>query len=119
MREVPGLVALGRKYTSRGLNVLFFPCNQFCNEEPGTAAEIASFYVGQHGLPASSLFERADVNGPETQPTYKFLRSADGGAPIDWNFTKFLVGRDGRVLKRYGQGTKPDFFDAHMPAWLE
>lgn len=115
---MPGLVALGAKYADRGLMLLFFPCNQFCSEEPGTAAEIAQFYCGRHGLPASSLMERNDVNGPGTQPAYKFLRSADGGAAIDWNFTKFVVGRDGRVKKRFGQSTKPDVLDAQMPGWL-
>ena len=122
MQEVPGLIALGRKYSDAGLRLLFFPCNQFCSEEPDTAAEIAEFYVGQHGLPASSLMERADVNGPHTQPVYKFLRSgalgpsADGA--IEWNFTKFVIGRDGQVLKRYGQDAKPQFFDEQLPGWL-
>jgi glutathione peroxidase len=119
---VPGLIALGRKYADHGLCLLFFPCNQFCSEEPGSAAEISAFYVDRHGLPASSLMERADVNGPRTQDAYKFLRSADGGGTadgaIEWNFTKFVVGRDGQVLGRYPQGAKPPFFDQHMPAWL-
>ena len=115
---MPGLIALGRKYAERGLQLLFFPCNQFCSEEPGTAAEISAFYVDQHGLPASSLMERADVNGPHTQDVYKFLRGATDGAPIEWNFTKFVVGRDGQVLKRYGQEVKPDFLDEQLPAWL-
>ena len=118
---MPGLIALGQKYADRGLSLLFFPCNQFCSEEPGSAAEIAAFYVGRHGLPASSLMERADVNGPHTQDTYKFLRSADRGGTgeaIEWNFTKFVVGRDGQVLARYGQQAKPEFLEQQMPAWL-
>jgi len=119
---VPGLIELGRKYADRGLRVLFFPCNQFCSEEPGSAAEISAFYVDQHGLPASSLMERADVNGPHTQDVYKFLRSADLGGvatgAIEWNFTKFVIGRDGQVLKRYGQGVKPNYLDEQLPAWL-
>jgi glutathione peroxidase len=122
---VPGLIALGRKYADRGLRLLFFPCNQFCAEEPGTAAEIAAFYVGQHGLPASSLMERGDVNGSETQAVYKFLRAAPldentdvAGGEIEWNFTKFIVGRDGQVLRRYGQEVKPDFLDERLPALL-
>ncbi len=122
MKEVPGLIALGRKYADRGLRLLFCPCNQFCSEEPGTAAEIAAFYVDQHGLPAESLMERADVNGPDTQDIYKFLRAADRGGTadgaIEWNFTKFVVGRDGQVLGRFGQEVKPDFFDARLPEWL-
>ena len=122
MREVPGLIALQRKYADRGLRILFFPCNQFCSEEPGTAAEISEFYVSQHGLPASSLMERADVNGPLTQDVYKFLRSAERGeatdGAIEWNFTKFIVGRDGQVVGRYGQSVKPDFLDKQLPVWL-
>ena len=63
--------------------------------------------------------ERVDVNGPHTQDVYTFLRSADlAHAPIEWNFTKFVVGRDGKVLKRYGQAAKPEFFDEHLPSWL-
>ena len=62
--------------------------------------------------------ERADVNGPGTQEVYKFLRSATNGAPIDWNFTKFVVGRDGQVLKQFGQEVKPDVLDKHLPTWL-
>jgi len=120
--EVPGLIALGRKYADRGLRLLFFPCNQFCSEEPGTAAEISAFYVSHHGLPAPCLMERADVNGPNTQEVYKFLRNADRGGSadgsIEWNFTKFVVGRDGQVLKRYPQAVKPESLDAQLPQWL-
>ena len=89
---MPGLIALGSRYSDRGLRLLFFPCNQFCSEEPGTAAEIAAFYVGEHGLPAPCLMDRIDVNGSNTHEVYQFLRSADlGGEPngeIEWNFTK-------------------------------
>ena len=113
---MPGLIALGRKYADQGLRLLFFPCNQFCSEEPGTAAEIAAFYVQQHGLPASSLMERADVNGPHTQPVYQFLKS--GGADIEWNFTKFVVGRDGQVVARHGQAVKPPQLEAQLEAYL-
>ena len=113
---MPGLIELGRKYADRGLRLLFFPCNQFCSEEPGTAADIAAFYVTQHGLPASSLMERIDVNGANTHGVYKFLKGA--GDEIEWNFSKFVVGRDGQVLKRYGQATKPAFLDKQCPTWL-
>lgn len=118
---MPGLVALGRKYADAGLTVLFFPCNQFADEEPGSAAEIAAFYVERHGLPAASLMERADVNGPNTQDAYTFLRNSPkggAGAPIEWNFSKFVVGRDGQVLERYPQAVNPDYLDEQMPGWL-
>lgn len=72
--------------------VLFFPCNQFCDEEPGSAAEIKAFYVDEHGLPAACLMERGDVNGDDTQDVYQFLRSAQlpnqtNAEPIEWNFS--------------------------------
>ena len=118
---MPGLIELGRKYADHGLRLLFFPCNQFCSEEPGSPEEIAAFY-GKHGLPASSLMERADVNGPHTQPVYSFLKSAElAGAPsgdIEWNFTKFVVGRDGQVHKRFGQAVKPDQLEEQLLACL-
>jgi glutathione peroxidase len=117
VREVPGLVALGRKYHPQ-LQVLFFPCNQFCDEEPGSADEIRAFYCGVHGLPASWLMERNDVNGPRTQQAYKFLRGSSDGKRVDWNFTKFVVGRDGQVIGSYPQGVLPAFFDERMPGWL-
>ena len=122
MREVPGLIALGTKYFDRGLRLLFFPCNQFCSEEPGSSAEIAAFYVGKHGLPASSLMERVEVNGPQTHDVYKFLRGAAlagaANGAIEWNFTKFLVGRDGQVRQRFGQGVKPPSLEEMLPACL-
>ena len=114
---MPGLIELGRKYADKGLQLLFFPCNQFCSEEPGTAADIAEFYVGQHGFPKASLMERVDVNGANTHDVYKFLKRS--GEPIEWNFSKFVVGRDGQVRERFGQGTKPKFLDARLPGWLE
>lgn len=120
---MPGLVALGTKHADRGLRLLFFPCNQFCSEEPGTAADIKAFYVDKHGLPAESLMERADVNGPDTQSVYKWLKgaTADAAPPdgeIEWNFTKFVVGRDGKVLQRFGQEVKPPFLDQQLTTWL-
>ena len=116
---MPGLIALGKKYEDSGLRLLFFPCNQFCSEEPGSAADIANFYVGKHGLPASSLMERIDVNGPNTHDVYRFLKAAPpSDGEIEWNFSKFVVGRDGQVLKRFGQAVKPDYLDKQLPAWL-
>ena len=115
--EVPGLIELGKKHEGKGLQLLFFPCNQFCQEEPGTAEEIANFYVRQHGLPASWLMERADVNGPDTQPTYVFLKNGLPGE-IEWNFSKFIVGRDGLVLARFGQNVKPAELEEKILTWL-
>lgn len=116
MREVPGLIALEKKYRDLGLKLLFFPCNQFASEEPGSPADIRAFYVDKHNLPASCLMERIDVNGPNTHDVYKFLR---GDVDIEWNFTKFVVGRDGQMLGRYAQSAKPAFFDEQLPVWLK
>ena len=118
---MPGLVALGHKYADAGFAILFFPCNQFCAEEPGSAAEIAAFYVNKHGLPASSLMERGDVNGPNTQDTYRFLRGSEAGgsgAAIEWNFSKFIVGRDGQVVARFPQAVTPGYLDEQLAGWL-
>ena len=73
--------------------------------------------INKHGLPATSLMERADVNGPDTQPVYKFLKSAKPG-DIEWNFSKFVVGRDGQVLERFGQSMKPPELEQQLPVWL-
>ena len=116
--DVPGLISLREKYSSQGLEVLFFPCNQFCQEEPGSPAEIAKFYVEKHGLPASSLMERRDVNGENTQPVYKFLRSGEFSMPIEWNYTKFIVGRDGQVQERLPQSVSSKFIDKMISRWL-
>lgn len=99
--------------------MLFFPCNQFCSEEPGSPAEIKEFYVEKHGLPASSLMERGDVNGDQTQDVYKYLRSAQlpnqkHAEPIEWNFSKFIVGRDGQVLGRYNQQVSVPFLEEQL-----
>ena len=116
VQEVPGLIALGKKYT-KDLQLLFFPCNQFCSEEPGTPSDIAKFYVQKHKLPSEWLMERADVNGTDTQPTYVFLKNALRGK-IAWNFTKFVIGRDGNVLARFGQDVKPDQLEKNIPSWI-
>lgn len=116
---MPGLIAMGTKYADQGLNLLFFPCNQFCSEEPGSAADIEAFYVGKHGLPASSLMERCDVNGDNTHDVYRFLRSGRFADPIEWNFSKFIVGRDGQVLGRYPQRVTAKSLDKQLPSWLE
>ena len=110
---------MGKKYHDDGLQLLFFPCNQFCSEEPGSAEDIAAFYVGKHSLPKEWLMERADVNGANTQPVYAFLKNTLPG-DIDWNFTKFVVSRNGKVVARYPQSCKPDVLEKRLTAeWLE
>lgn len=97
-------------YHRRGFEVLAFPCNQFGKQEPGSAADIAGFCSSNYGV-SFPLFEKIDVNGPHAHPLYRWLTKAAPGflgtRAVKWNFTKFLIGSDGRVFKRYGSWTKP------------
>jgi glutathione peroxidase len=108
--QLEGLEELHRQYADQGLAVLGFPCNQFGNQDPGTNDEIGAFCQKNYGV-SFDMFEKVDVNGDEAHPLYKWLRSEKSGLlgeKIKWNFTKFLVGRDGQVIKRYGSTTKPE-----------
>ena len=109
--QYEGLEALNRKYRDRGLEVLGFPCNQFGGQEPGDAAQIGAFCDKNYGV-SFQIFDKIEVNGSGAHPLYKWLtRSAPGilgTEAIKWNFTKFLLGRDGRVFKRYATATKPE-----------
>ena len=108
--QYDGLEALWRQFGDRGFEVLAFPCNQFGAQEPGTADEIESFCKINFGL-SFPLFAKIDVNGNEAEPLYQWLKSAAPGLAgtksIKWNFTKFLIGRDGKVVRRYGPLDKP------------
>ena len=97
------------KYKDRGFVVLGFPCNQFKNQEPGTNEEIKTFCTKTYGV-AFPLFDKINVNGPERHPLYTELAGPASPYPgdIKWNFTKFLVGRDGKVLARFEPKTTPD-----------
>lgn len=103
--QYQGLEALWRDYREQGLVVLGFPCNQFGGQEPGTAAEIAAFCEVNFGV-SFPLFARIEVNGPGTHPLYGWLKAGHPG-DIEWNFAKFLVGRDGRVAARFAPDTQP------------
>lgn len=108
--QYDGLEKLHQDYADQGLVVLGFPCNQFGNQEPGTDEEIASFCRLNYGV-SFQLFSKIDVNGDNAHPIYKFLKSEKGGTfgdNIKWNFTKFLIDRNGRVIKRYASTTKPE-----------
>ncbi|HVZ34228.1 MAG TPA: glutathione peroxidase [Polyangiaceae bacterium] len=109
--QYAGLEALYRKYRERGLVVLGFPCNQFGGQEPGDAAQIQTFCSTNYDL-SFPLFAKIDVNGPHTHPLYTALKRArprpDGAADIQWNFAKFLVGRDGAVRARFDPRTPPE-----------
>ena len=108
--QYQGLQELYDRYDERGLTVLGFPCDQFGHQEPGDEAEIAGFFERTFGV-TFPMFAKVDVNGGDAHPLYRWLRSRKSGllgGRIKWNFTKFLVGRDGRVLGRYAPSTKPD-----------
>lgn len=98
------------QFKDRGFEVLAFPCNQFANQEPGDSDAIALFCESHYGV-TFPVFEKVDVNGPNAHPLYKLLTEEAPGIldtkMIKWNFTKFLVGRDGKVLKRYAPTTEP------------
>jgi len=109
--QYEGLEALSRKYRDRGLEVLGFPCNQFGAQEPGDAAQIGAFCEKNYGV-SFPMFDKVKVNGSEAHPLYQWLTHSAPGIlgteAIKWNFTKFLLGRDGRVFKRYATATKPE-----------
>ena len=108
--QFAGLEELYQQYGERGLVVLGFPCDQFGHQEPGDSEQIGSFCQRNYGV-SFPMFEKIEVNGDGAHPLYSWLRSEKGGVlgdRIKWNFTKFLVGRDGQVVKRYGSTTKPE-----------
>ena len=108
--QYEGLEALHRDYRDRGLVVIGFPCDQFGHQEPGDEAAIQEFCHANYGVDFP-LSAKIDVNGRDVHPVFAFLKSrASGrmGSAIKWNFTKFLVGRDGQVIKRYAPTTEPE-----------
>ncbi|MGI9156578.1 MAG: glutathione peroxidase [Marmoricola sp.] len=108
--QYEGLEKLYESYEDKGLVVLGFPCNQFGSQEPGEADEIGAFCEKNYGV-KFPMFEKVDVNGDDAHPLYRWLRSEKSGmlgGKIKWNFTKFLIGKDGTVVKRYGSTTKPE-----------
>lgn len=109
--QYAGLEALFRKYGSQGFVVLGFPCNQFGAQEPGDISEIQSFCSLTYDI-TFPLFAKINVNGSDAAPLYKYLKSAApgilGSEAIKWNFTKFLIDREGKVLERYAPTTTPE-----------
>ena len=119
--QYSGLGKLYDKFNPRGLEILGFPCNQFGKQEPGSSEEIAEFCSVKYGV-TFPMFEKIDVNGKDTHPLYRYLkreaRGVLGSEPIKWNFTKFLIGREGEVVERYGSTTKPEQIEADIEAAL-
>jgi len=119
--QYKGLEALYRKYKDKGFSILGFPCNQFGAQESGTEMEIATFCSSTYDV-TFPVFSKVEVNGPSAHPLYAYLKRAArglfGSESIKWNFTKFLVDRDGRVVKRFGPQVKPEAIDAHIAKLL-
>jgi len=119
--QYAGLQKLYDDYAMRGLVVLGFPCNQFGRQEPGDAAQIGSFCEKNYGV-TFPMFEKIDVNGANAHPLYRWLTGEAPGLlgleAIKWNFTKFLVDRDGNVVKRYAPVTKPEAIAADIEKLL-
>ena len=109
--QYDGLEALHKQYHAQGLEIMAFPCNQFGGQEPGSADEIAEFCKVNFGL-SFPLMAKVDVNGAIETPLYTWLKSEAPGLMgtkgIKWNFTKFLIGRDGKVVRRYAPTDKPE-----------
>lgn len=103
--QYEGLEALYRQYGGQGLVILGFPCNQFMGQEPGTAEEIAEFCSITYDV-SFPLFGKLEVNGPDENPLYSWLK-ADHPGDIEWNFAKFLIGRDGKVVQRFAPTVVP------------
>ena len=119
--QYKGLQTLFEQYTERGLVVLGFPCDQFGHQEPGSEAEIKKFCASNYDV-SFPLFAKIEVNGDNAHPLYKWLKEEKAGIlgteAIKWNFTKFLVGSDGTVLKRYAPRDRPEAIEADLAARL-
>jgi glutathione peroxidase len=119
--QYEGLEELQRRYRGKGFTVLGFPCNQFGQQEPGDAEEIANFCKLTYDVDFP-IFGKIEVNGEEAAPIYKYLKDEApgllGSKAIKWNFTKFLVDRGGKVVKRYAPQTKPEELTRDIEALL-
>ena len=119
--QYAGLEQVWERYRDQGLVVLGFPCNQFGHQEPGTEEEIGAFCEKNFGV-TFPLFAKVDVNGDDAHPLFRWLREQKGGVlgdRVKWNFTKFLIGKDGTPIKRYAPTTKPEKISADIEAALE
>ena len=120
--QYTGLEALYRSYRHKGFAVLGFPCDQFAHQEPGSEAEIQSFCSLSYGV-TFPLFAKIEVNGSGAHPLYKYLKKAQpglfGSEAIKWNFTKFLVNREGEVLKRYAPTDTPEKIEDDLKGMIE
>lgn len=109
--QFTGLEAIYQRFASQGFVVLGFPCNQFLNQDPGSNSDIEQFCRLDYGV-TFPMFAKIDVNGPDAHPLFQHLSQAApgllGSKKVKWNFTKFLIGKDGQVIDRYAPTTKPE-----------
>lgn len=109
--QFTGLETVFQRFHDKGFVVLGFPCNQFLNQDPGSDSDIAQFCSLDYGV-TFPMFAKIDVNGPDAHPLFQHLTQAApgllGSKKVKWNFTKFLVGKDGKVIDRYAPTTKPE-----------
>lgn len=118
--QFEGLQDLYEKYQAQGFEILDFPCNQFGNQAPGSDEEITDFCNSRYGI-TFPQFAKIDVNGPNEAPIYTYLKSRKGGimgSNIKWNFTKFLVDRQGNVVDRFAPTKTPEAIDAEIAKLL-
>lgn len=119
--QYQGLESLYQAFKDQGFTVLGFPCNQFGQQEPGDSAEISDFCATNFGV-SFPLFEKIEVNGQHAHPLFQYLKAAAPGVlgtkAIKWNFTKFLVGRDGKVINRYPSMTTPESIRKDIQRYL-
>lgn len=119
--QYSGLQNLYDKYKDKGLEVLDFPCNQFAGQAPGTNEEIGSFCTGRFGV-TFRQFDKINVNGEKESPLYSWLKSQKGGiggSKIKWNFTKFLINKDGEVIERFAPTKTPESIEKDIVKLLE
>ncbi|MBY4599485.1 glutathione peroxidase [Ottowia caeni] len=119
--QFAGLQALHEKYAARGLSVIGFPCNQFGGQDPGSNSEIGAFCQRNYGVDFP-MMAKIEVNGAGADPLFQWLKSEArgllGSQAIKWNFTKFLIGRDGHVIRRYAPQDKPQSLEKDIEAAL-
>ena len=119
--QFEGLQKLHDRYAPQGLEVIGFPCNQFGHQDPGSNEEIGAFCQKNYGV-SFTMMEKVDVNGTQAHPIYQWLKQEAtgilGSEAIKWNFTKFLIGKDGHVIKRYAPMDKPENIGKDIEAAL-
>ena len=118
--QLTGLEELYKKYADEGFVILGFPCNQFANQDPKENNEISEFCLINYGV-TFPMFQKIEVNGKNAHPLYKFLKEQSHGIignDIKWNFTKFLIDKDGNVVKRYAPITKPESIEKDLQRYL-